>query len=86
MLDVFAVFCDQCRREFAEFFSQLRDNLGTDEVLDGLFLFRFGVDVDIKLSRNVSAWLFDYSWEWVTVLIDVPRTHPPQYRGLLQVQ
>lgn len=80
MLNVLSVLSDQGSGELEELLAQLGQELGTDQVLDGLLLLRVGVDVDVELfGRRYSAKRGlgdgrDFTW-------DPPQTHLPQYRG-----
>lgn len=55
VLDVLAVLGDQGGEELEEFAAQLGDELGADEVLDGLLLFGVGVDVNVELQSGVES-------------------------------
>lgn len=50
MLDVLAVLRDEDRRQLEKLLAQLRNDLGANEILDGLLLLRLRVDIDLKLS------------------------------------
>jgi hypothetical protein len=50
VLDVFAVFFDECGTEGLENFAELRDEFCADELFYGAFFFGFGVDVDFELG------------------------------------
>jgi hypothetical protein len=49
VLDVLAVFSDQSRGELGKLLPQLRNDLGSDEVLDRLLLLGVRVDVNLEL-------------------------------------
>lgn len=50
MLYVLSMLFNQCWREFLEDFSQLRNDLGFDKILDRLLLFRFRINIYIELE------------------------------------
>lgn len=52
MLDTTTVLGDESGGDLLEFLAQLRDQLRTYELFDGLLFFRFGNNVDIELRLN----------------------------------